>query len=52
MITHKALMKRYKWYRNWHKNPYSGFVHLTICLAAFLYDFFLVLKLLIVLQLI
>jgi len=46
--THKSLLKKYKWYKNWHEDGLSTFVHwfvLIVFVFAFVFNSFAVLYL-------
>jgi hypothetical protein len=44
MNVHKKLTKSCHWYRDWHKKPYAGFVHILILLSFFSYNIYLLLE--------
>jgi hypothetical protein len=46
MNVHKKLMKKYKWYRAWHHNPYANLFHILIVLLMFSYNLYLLLEIL------
>ena len=44
MDVHKKMMKRCKWYRNWHQKTYAGLIHILILLSFFSYNIYLLLE--------
>lgn len=45
MALHSFLEKHFRWYKEWHKNPYSEKVHYIILLVASLFDLYLGIRL-------